>query len=101
MICAHKCDAHRWLDLAGKVHAPGLNTNATMLYGHIESIEDRVDHLIRLREQQDKSGGFQCFIPLAFNPPDTTLAHLPGPSAVDSLTPMAVSRLRLGTFSRV
>jgi len=52
MICAHKCDANRWLELVGKVHAAGLKTNATMLYGHIESIEDRVDHLITLREQQ-------------------------------------------------
>ena len=68
MICAHKCDANRWLELAGKVHAAGLKTNATMLYGHIESIEDRVDHLIRLREQQDRTNGFQCFIPLAFYP---------------------------------
>src|SRR5439155_8978179 len=93
MICAHKCDAARWLDLAGKVHAAGLKTNATMLYGHIESIEDRVDHLIRLREQQDKSGGFQCFIPLAFYPSDTQMAHLPGPSGVDSLKWIAASRL--------
>src|SRR5262249_13475959 len=71
MICAHKCDANRWLELAGKVHAAGLKTNATMLYGHIESVEDRVDHLVKLREQQEKSGGFQCFIPLAFYPPET------------------------------
>jgi aminodeoxyfutalosine synthase len=98
MICAHKCDAQRWLDLAGKVHDAGLKTNATMLYGHLESIEDRVDHLIRLREQQDKSGGFQCFIPLAFYPPDTQLAHLPGPAGVDSLKTMAVSRLLLDNF---
>src|SRR3712207_9245124 len=56
MICAHKTDAQRWLDLSGKVHAAGLKTNATMLYGHIESLEDRVDHFVRLREQQDKSG---------------------------------------------
>jgi aminodeoxyfutalosine synthase len=98
MICAHKCDAQRWLDLAGKVHDAGLKTNATMLYGHIESIEDRVDHLIRLREQQDKSGGFQCFIPLAFYPQDTQLAHLPGPAGVDSLKTMAVSRLLLDNF---
>ena len=54
MICAHKCDADRWLELSGKVHAAGLKTNATMLYGHIESIEDRVDHLLRLRAQQDR-----------------------------------------------
>jgi len=101
MICAHKCDANRWLDLAGKVHAAGLKTNATMLYGHVESIEDRIDHLIRLREQQDKSGGFQCFIPLAFYPPDTQLAHLPGPSGVDSLKTIAVSRLMLDNFDHI
>src|SRR5213082_3351540 len=91
MICAHKCDAQRWLALAGKVHAAGLKTNATMLYGHIESIEDRVDHLLRLRAQQDATGGFQCFIPLAFYPLGTKLAQLPGPSGVDSLKTMAVS----------
>jgi len=101
MICAHKCDAERWLELAGKVHASGLKTNATMLYGHIESIEDRVDHLIRLREQQEKSSGFQCFIPLAFYPPETQLSHLPGPSGVDSLKTMAVSRLLLDNFEHI
>lgn len=101
MICAHKCDADRWLELSGKVHAAGLKTNATMLYGHIESIEDRVDHLLRLREQQDKSRGFQCFIPLAFYPPGTQLSHLPGPSGVDSLKTMAVSRLMLDNFDHI
>ena len=100
-ICAHKTDAERWLALAGKVHAAGLKTNATMLYGHIESIEDRVDHFIRLREQQDSSGGFQCFIPLAFYPPGTKLAHLPGPTAVDSLKTIAVSRLMLDNFAHI
>jgi len=100
-ICAHKTDGARWLELAGKVHAAGLKTNATMLYGHVESIEDRVDHLVRLREQQDASGGFQCFIPLAFYPPGTQLAHLPGPSGVDSLKTMAVSRLMLDNFRHV
>src|SRR6266498_2294058 len=94
MICAHKCDAARWLELAGKVHRAGLKTNATMLSGHIESQEDRVDHLIRLREQQDKSGGFQCFIPLAFYPPNTQLSHLSGPSGVDWLNRR--SRIRSG-----
>jgi aminodeoxyfutalosine synthase len=98
MICAHKCDGNRWLELSGKVHAAGLKTNATMLYGHIESLEDRVDHMVKLREQQDKSGGFQCFIPLAFYPPDTQLAHLPGPSGIDSLKTLAVSRLMLDNF---
>src|SRR5438094_6407520 len=101
MICAHKCDAQRWLDLAGRVHAAGLKSNATMLYGHIESIEDRVDHLIRLRAQQDKSKGFQCFIPLAFYPPETQMSHLPGPSGVDSLKTMAVSRLMLDNYQHL
>jgi aminodeoxyfutalosine synthase len=101
MICAHKCDGDRWLELSGKVHAAGLKTNATMLYGHIESIEDRVDHLLRLRAQQDKSHGFQCLIPLAFYPENTQLAHLPGPSGVDSLKTMAVSRLLLDNFDHL
>jgi aminodeoxyfutalosine synthase len=101
MICAHKCDADRWLELSGKVHAAGLKTNATMLYGHIESIEDRVDHLLRLRDQQDRSRGFQCLIPLAFYPEKTQLSHLPGPSGVDSLKTMAVSRLMLDNFDHI
>ena len=101
MICAHKCDAARWLELSAKVHAAGLKTNATMLYGHIESMADRVDHMIQLREQQDRSGGFQCFIPLAFYPLGTQLAHLPGPSGVDSLKTMAVSRLMLDNFDHI
>ena len=101
MICAHKTNGERWLELSGKCHAMGLKTNATMLYGHIESIEDRVDHLVRLREQQDKSGGFQCFIPLAFYPPGTQLSHLPGPTGVDSLKTIAVSRLMLDNFPHI
>jgi aminodeoxyfutalosine synthase len=101
MICAHKCDADRWLQLSGKVHAAGLRTNATMLYGHIESMEDRVDHLLRLRAQQDESHGFQCLIPLAFYPENTQLSHLPGPSGVDSLKTMAVSRLLLDNFDHI
>jgi aminodeoxyfutalosine synthase len=101
MICAHKTNGERWLELSGKCHAAGLKTNATMLYGHIESIEDRVDHFVRLREQQDKSGGFQCFIPLAFYPPGTQLSHLPGPTGVDSLKTIAVSRLMLDNFPHI
>lgn len=100
-ICDHKCDGDRWLELAGKVHKAGLKTNATMLYGHIESIEDRVDHLVKLREQQDETGGFQCFIPLAFFPPGTALSSLPGPDGVDSLKTIAVSRLMLDNFDHI
>ncbi|MCA1594309.1 MAG: aminofutalosine synthase MqnE [Acidobacteria bacterium] len=101
MICTHKTGGERWLELSGKAHAAGLKTNATMLYGHIESTEDRVDHFIQLREQQDRSGGFQCFIPLAFYPPGTQLSHLPGPSGVDSLKTIAVSRLMLDNFPHI
>ncbi|MER3430948.1 MAG: aminofutalosine synthase MqnE [Blastocatellia bacterium] len=100
-ICDHKCDGDRWLELAGKVHKAGLKTNATMLYGHIETIEDRIDHLARLREQQDKTGGFQCFIPLAFYPPGTALSSLPGPDGIDSLKTIAVSRLMLDNFEHI
>lgn len=100
-ICTHKTDGNRWLEMAGKVHRAGLKTNATILYGHIESHEDRVDHLVKLREQQDETGGFQCFIPLAFYPPGTQLAHLPGPSGIDSLKMMAVSRLMLDNIDHI
>ena len=100
-ICDHKCDGNRWLELAGKVHKAGLKTNATMLYGHIESIEDRVDHFIKLREQQDKTGGFQCFIPLAFYPPGTALSSLPGPDGIDSLKTIAAARLMIDNFDHI
>ncbi len=100
-ICTHKTDGNRWLDMAGKVHAAGIKTNATILYGHVETTEDRVDHFVRLREQQDRTGGFQCFIPLAFYPPGTQLSHLPGPSGIDSLRVIAVSRLMLDNFDHI
>ena len=100
-ICSHKTDGQRWLDLAGKVHQANIKTNATMLYGHIENHEDRVDHLVKLREQQDKSGGFQCFIPLAFYPAGTQLSYLPGPSGIDSLKTIAVARLLLDNFDHI
>lgn len=100
-ICAHKTSGQRWLELAEKVHRRGIPTNATMLYGHVESYEDRVDHLIRLRELQDRTGGFMCFIPLAFHPGGTALSHLPGPSGVDSLKTIAISRLMLDNIPHI
>lgn len=100
-ICDHKCGADRWLELAGKVHNAGMKTNATILYGHIETIEDRIDHLVKLREQQDKSGGFQCFIPLAFYPPGSALSTIPGPDGIDSLKTIAISRLMLDNFDHI
>jgi aminodeoxyfutalosine synthase len=100
-ICAHKTSGERWLELSEKVHRHHIPTNATMLYGHIESYEDRVDHLVRLRELQDKTGGFRCFIPLAFHPEGTELSQLPGPSGIDSLKTIAVSRLMLDNIAHI
>ena len=100
-ICAHKTSGERWLELARKVHERGIHTNATMLYGHVESHEDRVDHLVKLRELQDQTSGFLCFIPLAFHPQGTDLANLPGPSAIDSLKTVAVSRLMLDNVPHI
>ncbi|MFY9573753.1 MAG: aminofutalosine synthase MqnE [Blastocatellia bacterium] len=100
-ICAHKTSGERWLELAEKVHRHGIHTNATMLYGHIESHEDRVDHLVRLRDLQDRTGGLMCFIPLAFHPKGTDLSNLPGPSGIDSLKTIAVSRLMLDNIPHI
>ena len=100
-ICAHKTSDDRWLELTEKVHARGIPTNATMLYGHLESVEDRVDHLLRLRELQDRTKGFMCFIPLAFHPEGTALSQLPGPDGIDSLKTIAISRLMLDNIPHI
>ena len=76
VICDHKIDGQQWLEVARTAHQLGLKSNCTMLYGHIETEEDRVDHLIKLRALQDDTGGFQTFIPLAFHPANTALTHL-------------------------
>jgi aminodeoxyfutalosine synthase len=77
IICDHKIDGEQWLETAKLAHQIGLKSNATMLYGHVENDEDRVDHLLKLRNLQDETGGFQTFIPLAFHPDNTPLQHLP------------------------
>jgi aminodeoxyfutalosine synthase len=100
-ICAHKTSGDRWLELTEKVHARGIPTNATMLYGHVESYEDRIDHLVRLRELQDRTNGFMCFIPLAFHPEGTALSQLPGPDGIDSLKTIAISRLMLDNIPHI
>src|SRR6516162_6382234 len=100
-ICEHKADAEEWLRVHREAHEMGLRSNATMLYGHIEETEHRIDHLIRLRELQDQTGGFQTFIPLAFHPDNTRLAHIPKASGLTDLKVMAVSRLMLDNFPHV
>ncbi len=94
-ICEHKSDAANWLDIHRTAHQLGLKTNCTMLYGHIENAYHRIDHLVRLRELQDETGGFQTFIPLAFHPDNTGLSHIKKPSAPLDLRTMAVARLML------
>lgn len=100
-ICEYKADADDWLRIHREAHELGLRSNATMLYGHIEKIEHRLDHLIRLRELQDRTGGFQTFIPLAFHPANTRLDHLPKPSGLMDLRSMALSRLMLDNFPHI
>jgi aminodeoxyfutalosine synthase len=101
LIAGHKISGKRWLEVARMVHRMGLKSNATMLYGHIETYEERVDHLIRLRELQDETGGFQCFIPLAFHPDNTYYANLPPTTGIDDLKTIAVSRLMLDNFPHI
>jgi aminodeoxyfutalosine synthase len=101
VICDHKVSGQMWLQIARTAHEIGLRSNATMLYGHIETAEERVDHLIRLRETQDKTHGFVAFIPLAFHPANTALSHLPGPTGLDDLKAVAISRLLLDNFDHI
>jgi aminodeoxyfutalosine synthase len=100
-ICEHKSDAGKWLDIHRTAHQLGLRTNCTMLYGHIENAYHRIDHLIRLRELQDETGGFQTFIPLAFHPDNTGLAHIKKPSALMDLRTLAISRLMLDNIPHI
>ncbi len=96
-----KTSADDWLRIHGEAHSLGMKTNCTMLYGHIETLEERIDHLIRLREQQDASGGFLAFIPLAFHPLNTELADLPGTTGFDDLKTLAIARLVLDNIPHV
>jgi aminodeoxyfutalosine synthase len=100
-IAHDKASAEQYLEVHDVAHRLGMKTNATMLYGHIETFEHRVDHILRLRDQQDKSGGFQAFIPLAFHPDGNGMRHLPGPTGVDDLRTIAVSRLLLDNVDHI
>ena len=100
-ICHDKCGADRYLAIHKLAHGLGMRTNVTMLYGHIETKEERVDHMLRARDLQDDSGGFQAFIPLAFHPDNNQMRKLPAPSATDTLRVHAVSRLMLDNIPHV
>jgi aminodeoxyfutalosine synthase len=96
-----KASADEWLDVHRAAHALGLPTNATLLYGHVEIVAERVSHMIRLRELQDETGGLAAFVPLSFQPAGTTLAHLPGPTGIDDLRTIAVARLMLDNVPHI
>lgn len=96
-----KLDWRDWLETARIAHSVGLKSNATMLYGHIETLPERVEHLCRLRELQDETGGFLAFIPLAFDPQNTELAHVARTTGVDDLKTIAIARLMLDNFAHV
>lgn len=101
IICDHKINGDEWLESARTAHELGLKSNCTMLYGHIETDEDRVDHLIRLRELQDQTNGLVTFIPLAFHPDNTALHHLPRTTGFDDIKQIAVSRLMLDNIPHI
>lgn len=100
-ICEHKSDATKWLEIHRTAHKNDIKTNCTMLYGHIENDYHRIDHLIRLRDLQDRTGGFQTFIPLAFHPENTGLAEIKKPSSIMDLRTIAISRLMLDNIPHI
>lgn len=101
LVFKNKIGAERWMDIHRIAHGLGLRSNATLLYGHVENDEDKVEHLVKLRALQDETGGFQTFIPLSFIPYDTQLAHLPPPTGLSDLKHIAVSRIFLDNFDHV
>ncbi len=101
VICDHKLTGQEWLDTARTAHQLGLHSNCTMLYGHIENEEDRVDHLIKLRELQDETGGLVTFIPLAFHPDNTALSHIPKTTGFLDIKQIAISRLMLDNIPHI
>jgi len=100
-ICDDKCGTERYLDIHRTAHRLGMRTNVTMLYGHIETFEERVDHMLRARALQDETGGFQAFIPLAFHPDNNQMRKLLAPSATDTLRVHAVARLMLDNIPHI
>lgn len=101
LTCEKKLSGEGWLEVAKTAHRIGLKSNATMLYGHIETIEERLEHLDLLRRTQDETGGFLTFIPLAFHPKNTELADLSKTSGIEDLKNIAVSRLVLDNFPHI
>jgi aminodeoxyfutalosine synthase len=96
-----KIDSDTWLAIHATAHRLGIGTNATLLFGHIETPVERIEHLLRLRAQQDETSGFRAFIPLAFLPGNTSLSDLPGPTGVETLKTIAAARLILSNIPHI
>lgn len=101
LLCPRKLSGRGWLEVAGQAHRLGIKTNATMLYGHIETERERLEHLDALRTLQDETGGFVCFIPLPFQPANTRIEGAVSTTGVEDLRTMAVSRLMLDNFPHI
>ncbi|MCP3888214.1 MAG: aminofutalosine synthase MqnE [Desulfobulbaceae bacterium] len=101
LTCEKKISGDKWLDISKIAHRQGFNTNATMLYGHIETVEERLQHLSALREAQDETNGFLAFIPLAFHPQNTKMSELSRTTGINDLKNVAVARLFLDNFPHI
>jgi aminodeoxyfutalosine synthase len=97
-ICEDKCSSAQWLEIHETAHSLGMRSNATILYGHIESYAHRIDHMNRLRQLQDKTGGFQTFIPLKFRNQGNQMSDIPEVNVVEDLKMYAVSRIFMDNF---
>jgi len=100
-VCREKADADRWFEVHETAHALGIPTNATLLYGHIETVEERVDHILRLRDMQDRTRGLKSYVPLAFHPQNNRLEKLGAPTGPDALRNIAVGRLLLDNVDHI
>jgi aminodeoxyfutalosine synthase len=100
-ICEDKVDGAGWLDIHKTAHQLGMHSNATMLYGHIEKYEDRIDHMNQLRMMQDETKGFNCFIPLKFRNMDNDMSHLPEVSLIEDIKTYAVARIFMDNFAHL
>lgn len=100
-LCEEKTSGEEWLEVMEEAHNIGMKSNATMLYGHLEKPEEKIEHLIRLRELQDRTGGFMSFIPLAFHPENTQLKSFNFTTGIDDLKEIAIARLMLDNFPHI
>ena len=100
-ICADKVDADGWLDIHATAHRLGMHSNATMLYGHLENYAHRIDHMDKLRKQQDETKGFNTFIPLKFRNHDNEMSHIPEISAIEDMKVYAVARIFMDNFPHI